>query len=187
MTKKTNRRDFNQSVAALGAGAWVLGGVSLKPSLSANEEIRFGCIGVGGKGASDSTAAGRNGKVVAMCDIDEEILGKKKSEFGDAKTYYDFRKMLDEMGDMPLSLQVQLLRALEENRLRPVGSDDEIEPRTDYNNPAKSTEQNEECSVQSGPLVGSPSRIDHVKYRRHFVGASGDVIKKTFKNTTQLG
>lgn len=99
MTKKTNRRDFNQSVAALGAGAWVLGGVSLKPSLSANEEIRFGCIGVGGKGASDSTAAGRNGKVVAMCDIDEEILGKKKSEFGDAKTYYDFRKMLDEMGD----------------------------------------------------------------------------------------
>lgn len=99
MTNKTNRRDFNKSAAALGMGAWVLGGVSLKPSLSANEEIRFGCIGVGGKGKSDSTNAGNHGKVVAMCDIDEEILGKKKSEFGDAKTYFDFRKMLDEMGD----------------------------------------------------------------------------------------
>jgi len=35
--------------------------------------------------------------------------------------------MLDELGDMPLSMQVKLLRALEENRLRPVGSDKEIE------------------------------------------------------------
>lgn len=99
MSMKTTRRDFTKSTAALGAGAWVLGGVSLKPSLSANEEIRFGCIGVGGKGKSDSTDAGNHGKVVAMCDIDEDTLGKKKSEFGDAKTYFDFRKMLEEMGD----------------------------------------------------------------------------------------
>ncbi len=98
MTKQS-RRSFVKSTAALGAGAWVLGGTSVKASLSANEEIRYGCIGVGGKGASDSTAAGEHGKVVAMCDIDEEILGKKKAEFGDAKTFYDFRKMMDEMGD----------------------------------------------------------------------------------------
>ena len=96
---KTNRRDFNKSAAAVGAGAWVLGGVSLKPSLSANEEIRFACVGVGGKGSSDSTNASRNGKVVAICDIDDETLGKKSSEFGDAKTYNDYRKMFDEMGD----------------------------------------------------------------------------------------
>ena len=51
---KTNRREFVKSTAALGAGAWVLGGLTPKVSLSANEEIRFGCIGVGGKGASDS-------------------------------------------------------------------------------------------------------------------------------------
>ncbi|MEL7496329.1 MAG: Gfo/Idh/MocA family oxidoreductase [Planctomycetota bacterium] len=99
MTNKTNRRDFNKSAAALGMGAWVLGGITPPPSRSANEEIRFGCIGVGGKGKSDSTDAGKHGKVVAMCDIDEETLGKKKSEFGDAKTFFDYRKMLDEMGD----------------------------------------------------------------------------------------
>ncbi len=99
MTKKQNRREFVQSTAALGIGAWVAGGVSLKPSISALEEIRFACIGVGGKGESDSTNAGNDGKVVAMCDIDDETLGKKKGEFGDAKTYNDFRKMFDEMGD----------------------------------------------------------------------------------------
>ncbi|MEM7785737.1 MAG: Gfo/Idh/MocA family oxidoreductase, partial [Planctomycetota bacterium] len=99
MSNKTNRREFVKSTAALGMGAWVAGGVALKPSISALEEIRFGCIGVGGKGASDSTDAGKHGRVVAMCDIDEEILGKKKEEFADAKTYFDFRKMLEEMGD----------------------------------------------------------------------------------------
>ena len=35
--------------------------------------------------------------------------------------------LLDELGDMPMAMQVKLLRALEENRLRPVGSDQEIE------------------------------------------------------------
>lgn len=99
MSKGSNRRDFVKSTAALGAGAWVLGGVPLKPSLSANEEIRFACVGVGGKGASDSTNASQNGKIVAMCDIDDEILGKKKNEFNDAKTYNDYRKMFEEMGD----------------------------------------------------------------------------------------
>ena len=99
MSKKSNRRDFVKSTAALGAGAWVLGGTTLKPSVSSIDEIRFACVGVGGKGASDSTAAGAHGKVVAMCDIDDEILAKKKGEFSDAKTYNDYRKMFEEMGD----------------------------------------------------------------------------------------
>ena len=99
MTKGSNRREFVKSTAALGAGAWVAGGISIKPSISALEEIRFGCIGVGGKGASDSTDAGNHGKVVAICDIDDNTLSKKKQEFKDAATYNDFRKMFDEMGD----------------------------------------------------------------------------------------
>ncbi len=96
---KSTRRDFVKSTAALGAGCWVLGGTTAKASLSANEEIRFACIGVGGKGGSDSNDAGKNGKVVAMCDIDEKILGGKTREFPDAKKYFDYRKMLDEIGD----------------------------------------------------------------------------------------
>lgn len=99
MANKTNRRSFMQTGAAVGAGFWAAGGVSPKVSHSAIEEIRFGCIGVGGKGESDSTDAAQNGKVVAICDIDEQTLAKKKLRVPDAKEYYDYRKMLEEMGD----------------------------------------------------------------------------------------
>lgn len=101
MTKKTNqsRRTFMQVSAAAGAGFWAAGGVAPKRSLAAIEEIAYGCIGVGGKGSSDSDDAGRNGKVVAICDIDDETLGKAGEKFEGAKKYHDFRKMLEEMGD----------------------------------------------------------------------------------------
>lgn len=99
MPKNTNRRSFIKTGAAVGAGFWAAGGVAPRESLSAIEEIRFGCIGVGGKGSSDSTDAGRAGKIVAICDIDEDNLAKKAQREPDAKQYHDFRKMLEEMGD----------------------------------------------------------------------------------------
>ena len=37
---------------------------------------------------------------------------------------------------------------------------DDINQRTDYNNPAKSTEQNEERKVEGGPYIGKPSEIN---------------------------
>ena len=97
--KKQDRRTFVKSTAALGAGCWVLGGTTAKASLSANEEIRYACIGIGGKGDPDSTNAGKHGKVVGICDIDEERLNKKGEEFTDAAKYTDYRKMLDELED----------------------------------------------------------------------------------------
>ena len=99
MSKSTNRRSFIKTGAAVGAGFWAAGGVSPRESRSANEEIRFGCIGVGGKGESDSTDAARSGKVVAICDIDDENLAKKGARERDARKFNDFRKMLEEMGD----------------------------------------------------------------------------------------
>ena len=100
MSKQT-RRTFVKSTAALGLGCWVAGGVSAQPSRSALEEVRFGCTGIGGKGSSDSDDANnteRHGsKVVAICDIDDETLGKATEKFPGAKKYNDFRKMLDEM------------------------------------------------------------------------------------------
>lgn len=102
MALKPTRRTFVKSTAALGVGFWAGGGVAAKPSISALEEIKFGCIGVGGKGSSDSADANnteRNqSKVIAVCDIDEKILGKVDKKFPGAKKYFDFRKMLDEMG-----------------------------------------------------------------------------------------
>ena len=65
--------------------------------------------------------------------------------------------------------------------------DDDINQRTDYNNPAKSTKQNEERKVEGGPYIGKPSEINFEKFRMHFCGAPVNVIEKTFENTTQMG
>lgn len=95
----TTRRAFVKSTAAVGVGFWAAGGVSAKPSLSANEEIRFACVGVGGKGSSDSESAKNHGKVVAVCDIDDKILEGVKEKFPGAKQFNDYRKMLEELDD----------------------------------------------------------------------------------------
>ena len=74
-----DRREFFKHTAAAGAGTYLVGGApasarSLRQS--PNEKVRFACIGVGGKGDSDTNDAGRHGEIVALCDIDSEVLDK---------------------------------------------------------------------------------------------------------------
>ncbi|MEO2049199.1 MAG: Gfo/Idh/MocA family oxidoreductase [Pirellulales bacterium] len=98
MRQQTSRRNFLQGTAVAGLGYWTAGGVQAKESKSPNERIQFGCIGIGGKGSSDSADAGKNGDVIAICDIDEKRLNNAaKSKFKGARKYFDYRKMLDEM------------------------------------------------------------------------------------------
>jgi len=97
MARTTNRRRFLKTTAALGAGYWALGGVAPRESRSAVEKIHFACVGVGGKGGSDSQDAGKAGEVVAICDIDDKTLNAAAVRWPEAKQYNDFRKMFDEM------------------------------------------------------------------------------------------
>ena len=64
---------------------------------SPNERINVASIGVGGKGDSDSEQAAKHGNLIAICDVDENTLGKKAKKFPNAKKFTDFRKMFDEM------------------------------------------------------------------------------------------
>lgn len=101
MPRKQNRRRFIKTSAAIGATYWAAGGVQLARSNSPNEQVQFACIGVDGKGSSDSGDAGNHGKVVAICDIDERKIRKRKTNeaFREATEYFDYRTMLDEVGD----------------------------------------------------------------------------------------
>ena len=100
MPRLSTRRTFMQQTAAVGAAVWV-GGSVRADDRAANSRVRYACIGVGGKGASDSADCARFGDVVAICDIDDTALDKAASRegFGKAAQYNDFRKMLEEMGD----------------------------------------------------------------------------------------
>ncbi len=103
-----SRRNFLKSTSLL-AGAAAFGAPSFLRAQGANERINIACIGVGGKGDSDSNNAfALGGNIVALCDIDSNTLNGKNKQFKDrsgkenrtydAKMYRDWRKMFDEMG-----------------------------------------------------------------------------------------
>jgi predicted dehydrogenase len=99
MSYLTDRRRFLKSTALTGVGVFVAGTAAAEDSKSPNERIRFACIGVGGKGSSDSGDAKQFGDVVAICDVDDNTLEKAASKsFPSAAKYNDFRKLLDEVG-----------------------------------------------------------------------------------------
>ena len=96
MSRRSTRRDFVKQSALAGLGFWAAGGVSL--AQTDKDKVNIACIGVGGKGSSDTDHAARAGNLVAICDIDENHLNAKSKKFPDAKRFSDFRKMLEEMG-----------------------------------------------------------------------------------------
>lgn len=99
MKRRTSRRDFMKNTALTGVGVWLAGSSVQAQEKSPNSKIQFASIGVGGKGSSDCADAASSGDMVAICDIDDNTLGKAADRYTGAKKYNDFRKMFDEMGD----------------------------------------------------------------------------------------
>ena len=97
MSRRTNRRSFLKETALAGVGFWAAGGVTLAQGRAANDKLNFACVGVGGKGSSDTDQAGQFGNIVALCDIDDNHLNAKAGKFPKAQKYNDFRRMLQEM------------------------------------------------------------------------------------------
>ena len=91
-----NRRDFLKTT---GAGAAVItGGVwselAAEDSKSPNEKLAIGCIGTENRAAANiAEIQGEN--IVALCDIDKNYLDHASSRFPDARTYADYRELID--------------------------------------------------------------------------------------------
>jgi predicted dehydrogenase len=96
MSESSNRREFLTSAAAAGFTIWT-GRTAHAGTQSPNDRVNFACVGVGGKGDSDSNDAGRNGNVVAICDVDDNTLAKAKKRFPNAQVFNDYRVMMDKM------------------------------------------------------------------------------------------
>ncbi len=100
MTRETSRRSFIGQSAALGTAFWVGGQTSLKANTSALQSLSAACVGVGGKGGSDTSHIAEQGvSISGLCDVDGGTLKKKGREFKDAKQFTDYREMLDSLGD----------------------------------------------------------------------------------------
>jgi predicted dehydrogenase len=95
-----NRRNFLKTTAAVGAGYWLTANAAsaTRAADGPNGKVHFGCVGVGGKGSSDTDHVGGLGEIVALCDIDANFLSAKAKKFTHAEKFADFRKMLDKLG-----------------------------------------------------------------------------------------
>jgi len=95
---QTGRRRFLQTTLAATAGLLMSrAGYAAGP----NETLNLASVGVGGKGWSDlrSSAAGKNVRVVALCDVDSNNLARAAKAYPKAQTFADYRRMLDQLGD----------------------------------------------------------------------------------------
>jgi predicted dehydrogenase len=101
MSQHSTRRDFIKTAASISAALWAGPRPVFSEEKSPNARVRYACIGVGGKGKSDSSDAASHGDIVAICDVDERTLKKAAVQpgFEKAEQFFDFREMLTKMGD----------------------------------------------------------------------------------------
>ena len=93
-----NRREFIKGVLGGTASITVSGLVSSRQILGANDRIRIGLIGAGGRGKYDfkKAIACPNVEPVAVADVYTRHLDEVKALVPSIQTYQDYRRLLDD-------------------------------------------------------------------------------------------
>ena len=97
-SSRVNRRDFIRTTS-LAAGALAFGVPTLLRGQNLNSKLNISCIGIGGKGTSDTDAcAGEN--IVALCDVDSgsEAYAMQTQKYPSAKFFKNYQQMLNQIG-----------------------------------------------------------------------------------------
>jgi predicted dehydrogenase len=90
------RRQFLRTSALTAGGLWLSGCQTRTPrELSANEKLNIGIIGTADRARANISGV-EHENIVALCDIDDTFLAAASKMFPRAKTYDDFRKLLEQ-------------------------------------------------------------------------------------------
>ena len=98
--KSLSRRTFIGNTTAIAAGLTILpeGVVGSRRQPAPSDKLNIAGIGVGGMGRTNlNNMASEN--IVALCDVDWGYSQACFDDFPNAKRYWDWRRMFDEMGD----------------------------------------------------------------------------------------
>lgn len=96
-----SRREFVASTGAglvAGIGFFSSSDSAVARPFSPNEQLNVACIGTANRAAADIQGV-MHENVVALCDVDQTYLDRKLKEIPDARSYVDYREMLDKEGD----------------------------------------------------------------------------------------
>ena len=92
-----DRRGFLRTVGAAAAGTvFASGRVARLRGASANEKLNIAVIGVAGRGGENLHEVAALENIVALCDVDSDRLNAAAQKFPAAKTYSDFRRLIDQ-------------------------------------------------------------------------------------------
>ncbi|HEY9139064.1 MAG TPA: Gfo/Idh/MocA family oxidoreductase [Terriglobus sp.] len=96
---RLDRRDFLKT-SALAAGAFALGAPAIVRGQHLNSKLNIACIGIGGKGRSDTDACSAE-NIIALVDVDagSDAYNTQTKKYPDAKFYRDYRQMFSQLGD----------------------------------------------------------------------------------------
>jgi hypothetical protein len=99
-SKKITRRNFIGTTGAVAAGLTILPSsvVSGLGHRAPSDKLNVAVVGIGGMGNTNLRNVKRTENIVALCDVDWGYSKKVFDANPDAKRYWDWRKMYDEMG-----------------------------------------------------------------------------------------
>jgi hypothetical protein len=99
-SKNITRRSFIGRTGAVAAGLTILPGsvISGFGHKAPSDKLNIAVVGIGGMGNSNLRAVKGTENIVALCDVDWDYAKHVFDANPDAKHYWDWRKMYDEMG-----------------------------------------------------------------------------------------
>ena len=96
-TTSLNRRQFLRTTGSAAASLWAAPLIlRAQGKVSANEKLNIGVIGSAGQGAYSIGELKDIANIAALCDVDEKRLEPVAKQFPGAKTYRDFRNLVEQ-------------------------------------------------------------------------------------------